>query len=119
MFRRKPPPAPPPLAAVMGAGARYSGDLTFEGRVRVDGHFTGRIYTEDLLEVGVEGVIEGEADVARAVVAGRVQGRLRAREHLRLTRTGRVEGALDAGLLEVEPGGRIDAQVKLRGEELP
>ena len=40
------------LNAVMGHGAHYEGDLSFEGRVRVDGTFVGRIYTEDCLEVG-------------------------------------------------------------------
>ena len=35
----------------MGPGTHYDGDLTFEGRVRVDGHFEGRMYTEDVLEV--------------------------------------------------------------------
>jgi cytoskeletal protein CcmA (bactofilin family) len=98
-----------PLSAVMGPGAHYEGDLSFEGRVRVDGHFTGRIYSEDLLELGVQGTIEGEADVARAIIAGRVIGRLRVRERLVVDSTGSIEGT----------GARTSGEVLIRGEEVP
>ena len=108
-----------PLSAVMGPGAHYEGDLSFEGRVRVDGHFTGRIYSEDLLELGVQGTIEGEADVARAIIAGRVIGRLRVRERLVVDSTGSIEGKLDAGLCELRTGARISGEVLIRGEEVP
>ena len=103
----------------MGPGSHHHGDLSFEGRVRVDGTFTGRLYTEGLLEVGPTGVVDGEADVARAVIAGVVRGRFRVREHLRLQATGAVIGTLDAGILEVEAGARLDGPVRVQGEELP
>ncbi|MEC7949232.1 MAG: polymer-forming cytoskeletal protein [Myxococcota bacterium] len=109
----------PPLSAVMGPGAHYEGDLSFEGRVRVDGHFTGRIYSEDLLELGADGVIEGEADVARALIAGTVLGRLRVRERLVIEGTGRIEGKLDAGICELRPGAVVRGEVRIRGEEVP
>lgn len=112
-------PALAPLAALMGAGARYEGDLSFEGRVRVDGHFEGRIYTEDLLEVGVDGHVEGQADVARAVVSGRMTGEIRVREHLRIEATGLVSGHLDAGIVELVAGGRIEGEILIRGHEQP
>jgi len=99
----------------MGAGAHYEGDLSFEGRVRVDGHFVGRIYTEGCLEIGAEGVIEGEIDVACAIVAGRLEGRVRVREHLLIEATGIVKGTLDGGVLEVRPGGQLDGKVLIRG----
>jgi cytoskeletal protein CcmA (bactofilin family) len=113
------PHSEPPLSAVMGPGAHYEGDLSFEGRVRVDGHFTGRVYSEDLLELGAEGVIEGEADVARAIIAGTVLGRLRVRERLVVDSSGRIEGKLDAGVCELRPGAIVLGEVRIRGEEVP
>lgn len=109
----------PPISAVMGPGTCYKGDLTFEGRVRVDGEFEGRIYTEELLEVGLAGVVKGEFDVARAVVAGTIEGNLRVRERLVLESTARVRGKLDAGIVEMRDGAQIDAQVRIHGKELP
>jgi cytoskeletal protein CcmA (bactofilin family) len=117
MIRKKSRPERPPLAALMGADAHYEGDLRFDGRVRVDGHFTGRIYSEDLLEVGKEGIIEGEADVCRAVVAGEIRGKIRVREHLLLESTANVQAVMDVGILEVLPGARIRGELRVRGEE--
>jgi hypothetical protein len=52
-------------------------------------------------------------------VLGRLSGKIRVRERLRLERGGLIEGQLDVGLLESAPGGRIQAVVRLHGKELP
>ncbi len=101
----------PALNALLGRGAFYSGDMSFEGRVRLDGHYEGRIYTDDLLEVGELGHLEGEIDAAKVRVAGRVDGVLRVRELLVIEPTGRVYGEIDARELEVHPGARLRAAV--------
>jgi cytoskeletal protein CcmA (bactofilin family) len=101
-----------PLAALLGKGAQFGGDLTFEGRVRVDGTFRGRIYTEDTLEIGEPGLVDGEIDAAVLVVAGVASGQVRARDRLVLEATGRLLGQVDTPSLEVRPGGRIDAVVR-------
>ena len=108
-----------PLSALMGPGAFYEGDLSFEGRVRVDGHFRGRIYTEDLLEIGPAGLVEGAADVARAVVWGKADGVLRVRERLVIHEGGEVSGKLDAGVLDLRPGARLSGEVRISGKALP
>ena len=99
----------------MGPGTKWDGDLSFEGRVRVDGHFEGRMYTEDVLEVGMDGFIEGEVDVARAIVSGKVEGTMRVREHLLVESTGCIEGKLDAVRVEVRSGARMIGTVHITG----
>ena len=106
---------PAPIAALLGKGARYAGDLTFEGRVRVDGHFKGGIHTEDVLEIGESGVVEGHVDAATLIVSGRVEGSIRATQRLIVTRTGTVSGEVDAAQLEVEVGACFDAKVRVTG----
>ena len=108
----------PVLAAVLGPGTRYEGDMTFEGRVRIDGHYAGRIFSEDWLELGPSGVIEGSADVANAIIAGRVQGDLRVRETLIVEDGAVISGRLDAGRVELRSGARIDAEVRIQGKPL-
>ncbi|MFZ5476101.1 MAG: bactofilin family protein [Myxococcota bacterium] len=102
-----------PLAALLGRGATYTGEMTFEGRVRVDGTYRGRIHTEDVLEVGEGGLVDGEIDAATLIVAGTVSGKVRARERVVVEATGTVRGELDASALEVHPGARFDATVKV------
>jgi len=104
-----------PLGAVLGPGTHHQGDLTFEGRVRIDGRFTGRLYSEDTLELGAAGHIDGDVDVARAIIAGHVTGTLRVREHLRLESTAVIEGKLDAAALDLQPGAQVTGEVRVRG----
>jgi cytoskeletal protein CcmA (bactofilin family) len=101
-----------PLAALLGKGARYTGEMSFDGRVRVDGQFSGRIFTEDVLEIGESGVVDGQIDAATLVVAGTAKGDIRVRDRLVLQPTGRLLGKVDARSLEVRPGGRIEAEVR-------
>ncbi len=102
-----------PLAALLGKGARYSGDLTFDGRVRVDGAFKGRIHTEDVLEIGESGAVDGHIDAATLTIAGSVNGAIRVSGLLTVLRTGRVTGEVDAARIEVEPGAKLDARVRV------
>ena len=107
----------PSLNALLGRGAFYSGNLSFEGRVRLDGHFEGRIYTDDLLEIGELGHLDGEIDAARVRVAGRIDGVLRVRELLIIEPTGCVYGEVDAHEMEVHAGATLRATVVAgRGE---
>jgi cytoskeletal protein CcmA (bactofilin family) len=103
---------PPPIAALLGKGARYSGEMSFDGRVRVDGTFNGRIFTDDVLEIGESGVVDGQIDAATLIVAGVAKGDIHARDRLVLQPTGLVEGQVDARILEVWAGGRLHAQVR-------
>ena len=109
--------APPdsPFGAVFGPGTHHRGDLSFEGRVRVDGTFRGRIYTDDTLEIGESGTVDGEIDAAFVVVAGVASGGIRARERLVLQPTGTLRGKVDAKALEAHPGGKVDATVRIGG----
>ena len=103
----------PDLNALLGQGAYYTGDMAFEGRVRLDGHFSGRVYTEERLEIGELGLMEGEVDAAEVVIAGRMKGRLKVRRRLVIESTAHVEGEIDARLLEIEAGATIRATVNV------
>lgn len=102
-----------PLAALLGKGARYSGDLSFEGRVRVDGHFKGRIFTEDTLEIGEGGEVDGDIDAAWLVVAGTARGTIHVRERLVLHPGSQLHGKVDAAAVEAHVGARIDCNLKV------
>jgi len=108
-----------PLNALLGRGATYEGDLSFEGRVRVDGLFRGRIFTEEILEVGEEGRIEGEVDAQTLVVAGMVDGTIRVRGVLRVEATGRLHGEVHTEKLVIREGAQVNAKVRCGGQDDP
>lgn len=102
-----------PFAALLGRDARYSGDLTFDGRVRVDGSFQGRIYSDDELEIGPQGKVDGNVDVLDLVVFGTVDGEIRVRGTLTLEAGGLLLGKVDAAKLDARPGCRVEASLRV------
>jgi len=104
-----------PLTGLLGAGTLVEGDISFEGRLRIDGRFRGRIYSDDLLEVGEQGYIEGQVDVARAVVAGVVEGMLQVRDALEVESTAVIRGELVVARIRVAPGATVEAKVRRVG----
>lgn len=105
------------LTGYLGPGATYTGDLVFEGRVHVDGRFEGTIRSEDLLEVGEHGHVEGDVDVAQALVAGHVHGLLRARERCTLLESAVVDGQILTPWLDVRAGAQLRADVLVERED--
>lgn len=99
------------LNALLGRGANYEGNLSFEGRVRVDGVFRGEIYTDEVLEVGESGSIQGEVDAEDLVVAGRVEGKVRVRGLLTVESTGCIQGEIDAASMITRQGATLRATI--------
>lgn len=103
----------PPVNGWLGPGASFTGSLTWTGRVRIDGALDGDVTTPDLLEIGPTGRVEGTARVAQALVAGRFVGKLLAGERVTVLESGHVEGEVETPWLDVRPGARFDARVKV------
>ncbi len=105
------------LAGWLGPDAHYTGDLVFQGRVRIDGRLTGTVRTDDLLEIGRTGRVEGEVDVAQALIAGRVDGMLRVRERCTLLESAVIYGQVVTPWLDVRIGARLRAEVLVEREK--
>jgi cytoskeletal protein CcmA (bactofilin family) len=106
-------PADLPVTGWLGSGSTFTGDLVFSGRVRVDGVLNGSVRSDDLLELGAGGRIEGEVTVAQALVAGVLVGKLRATERVTLLESAEVSGEIETPWLDVRPGARLDAVVRV------
>ena len=90
--------------------------MIIEGRIRLDGHFSGRLYTESSLEISEIGSFRGEAEVSVAEIAGNYSGNLKAREKFLLLKTGSFRGLLDTEIAQVEEGGALEGEVRITGK---
>jgi cytoskeletal protein CcmA (bactofilin family) len=95
----------------LGVGATWTGDLVFTGRVRIDGTLIGTVRSDDLLDIGAAGRVEGEVEVAQALVGGVLHGILHARERVTLLETAVVKGEIHTPWLDVRNGAQLDAAV--------
>lgn len=114
-----PAPRPKPRAvsnelnAFLGKGCIYEGKLTFEGRVRIDGKFTGEIFSNDTLEIGPDAEIEAQIDVAAVVIAGSVTGNINARARCDLRAPATMVGNITSPVITMQEGVRFDGQMSM------
>lgn len=101
------------LNAFLGRGCIYEGKLTFEGRVRIDGKFTGEIFSNDTLEIGPDAEIEAQIDVAALVIAGRVNGDISARARCDLRAPAVIVGNITSPVITMEEGVRFDGAMRM------
>src|SRR5260370_41259184 len=58
------------LNALLGKGSEFEGKLTFEGQGRIDGKFTGQIFTKDTLVIGDSAKVAAEINASTVIVNG-------------------------------------------------
>jgi cytoskeletal protein CcmA (bactofilin family) len=80
------------LTAFLENGTNFKGDLTFEGRVRIDGRFEGNINSKDALEIGENAVVDAEIHVGRIIISGKVSGNIAATESVEINSKAQVHG---------------------------
>jgi cytoskeletal protein CcmA (bactofilin family) len=94
-------------ATVLGSGTHFEGLLTFRGRARVDGSLSGEIAGHGLLVLGPGARAEARVEVDELVVAGEVEGDVRARRRVELLATGCIRGDVETPRLVIAEGGRL------------
>lgn len=111
---QEPPRLPKPrVGTVIAPEVVISGALRGEGIVQVEGTIEGQVELKGSIIVTTTGVVKGPivADVVR--VAGRVEGNVNARNHLRLEKQGNLIGDVTTGSLVVEDGGCLNGRCEM------
>ena len=101
------------LTAFIDQGSSFEGKLSFKDTVRIDGHFTGEIASENTLIVGESGEIQATIRSKTVVVSGSVMGDVIASRKLVLHKTARLEGNVDTPCIVMEEGALFNGHVKM------
>lgn len=101
------------VTSVLGPGINWTGDLSGNGGIRVEGTFEGKVHLRGLLVIGETGRLTCENVVANTViVAGAVRGNITA-EKLEIRSTGRVWGDVMVMALSTEEGSFLRGQIQM------
>ncbi|MFH1532036.1 MAG: polymer-forming cytoskeletal protein [Pseudomonadota bacterium] len=92
------------IIAVLGRGSEFEGKLTFEGALRIDGKFSGEIFSDGTLIVGDGAVVKAEVSVASVVIQGQLIGNIKAPNCLELHSSAHLVGNIFTPTLSVEKG---------------
>jgi cytoskeletal protein CcmA (bactofilin family) len=97
-------PASDPLPCILAPGSQFSGLVVLHGGARIEGCVRGEIVGAEVLEIGESGRVEARVEADEVIVAGALEGELRARRRVVLKATARVRGAIVSPRLAVAEG---------------
>lgn len=104
------------VSAFLGKGTSFNGRLLFEGTVRIDGNFTGDIFTRDTLIVGQDAEVRAQIDADTVIVAGQVEGEVRAMSRVEIQAGGVLRGDVTSPVLKIEEGGLFEGKTRMLPE---
>ena len=101
------------LEIVIGPESSVTGSLSTPGLARIDGNVEGNI-AADWLIVGETGSVKGDAISRGTMVAGRLEGNIRANESVEIGSKGIVEGDIYTTKLSITEGACFDGHSYMR-----
>ncbi|MCX5865192.1 MAG: polymer-forming cytoskeletal protein [Deltaproteobacteria bacterium] len=104
------------ITSVIGTDMQLAGDISFKGKLRLDGKAEGNIRGEYLI-LGETGMISGDIVVDTFVCSGRVEGTVNVKK-LYVVKSGFIQGKVETMDLAVESGAVLNGEIKSRSQEL-
>lgn len=102
------------LSGFVGNGTVLTGEATFKMMLRVDGHLSGRVSSDDgTLIVGNNGQVDANIEVAIATIHGTVNGDIIATQRLELGRAAKVNGNIQTPSLVIEQGAVFEGSCRM------
>jgi cytoskeletal protein CcmA (bactofilin family) len=92
------------INAFLGKNTEFEGKLSFKGAVRIDGAFSGEIFTEGTLIVGESAIIKSNIHVSHLIVSGEIRGDIIADSRIEIHAPGKVFGNIQAPVVIIEEG---------------
>lgn len=97
----------------IGKGSEFSGKLTFDGTVRVDGKIDGEVFSKGTLIVGPDAEVTAKINVDIVFLSGLVRGNITAAKKIVLKAPGRLYGNIKTPVLVVDEGVIFEGNCKM------
>jgi len=103
---------PQHIDTLIGVHSVFTGDLSFEGAVRIDGRFEGNICSEKdgTLIISEGAFIKGEVSVPNLVLHGDINGNVCASSSLRIGANGVLNGDVSYRVLSLAEGASMNGR---------
>ena len=105
------------IKAHLGEDTVFSGALSFNGAVRIDGKLDGEVNTDDTLIVGENGILEADIVAGTVICRGKIKGTIKASKRIEIHTNSEVIGNISAPSLLVESGAIFDGNCDMTGTD--
>jgi len=103
------------LSGFVGNGTTLTGEANFKGMLRVDGHLSGRVSSQDgTLIISTGGQVEADVEVSVAQIYGTVIGNVTATKRVELGRVAKVTGDIKTPALVIEQGAIFEGSCRMQ-----
>ncbi|MDQ1524986.1 MAG: hypothetical protein QOE47_2910 [Pyrinomonadaceae bacterium] len=103
------------LSGFVGNGTTLTGEANFKGMLRVDGHLSGRVSSQDgTLIVSTGGQVDADVEVSVAQIYGTVVGNITATKRIELGRVAKVTGDIQTPALVIEQGAVFEGSCRMQ-----
>jgi cytoskeletal protein CcmA (bactofilin family) len=99
---------------IVGQGIKLKGEISACDRLIVEGHVEVTLNDTRTVEIKPSGRFIGSCEVEQAEISGTYEGDLTVRGRLSVHASGIVTGNIHYGEIELERGGRIAGELKVR-----
>jgi cytoskeletal protein CcmA (bactofilin family) len=100
---------------VVGREISLSGEIAACDVLVVEGTVEAKLRDGRIIEIADGGLFKGSVEIDEADIGGRFQGDITVRGNLRVRSSGKIEGNVRYGTLEVESGGQLSGSIALLG----
>ncbi len=104
------------INSIIGQGLNIAGDLSFSGKLKLDGTIKGNVKGEYLV-IGKTGTVTGDVNIGTCICQGKVYGNIKSDE-LTVVKGCRIEGNVETVNLAVESGASLIGEVKVDDKDL-
>ena len=98
---------------IVGRDISLSGEITACDVLVVEGTVEAKLRDGRNIEIAESGLFKGSVEIDEADIAGRFEGDISVRGRLRLRSTGKINGTIRYGELEVEAGGQLIGEIQV------
>jgi cytoskeletal protein CcmA (bactofilin family) len=105
------------IISILGEGAEFTGEISLNSGLRVDGIIKGKLRSEAALIIGAGGKIDAEAHVRRISINGEFRGTIHASERVEIHKDGKVFGEIFSPCLIIEAGAIFEGRCNMNSSK--
>lgn len=99
-------------------GTKIEGTITANNDIRIDGHLNGVLNCKGRVIIGAQGNIEGDINCQNAIIEGKFSGNLKVNETLTVKDSATIDGEIQTGKLNIQPGAIFNGNCSMGGQKL-
>ena len=104
------------LESFVGSNVQFKGEMNVKGTLRLDGAIEGCV-NADWVILNENALVKGDIAAQKIIIAGRVEGNLRAKKLVEIQSKGKVIGEIFTDKLSVTEGAEINGKIQMKSEE--